>query len=55
MSAERKREHLEKIQRQVTHLTTLLDEILIISQSETVSARFQPVPSDIQAMIREVD
>lgn len=53
MSPERKREHLEKIQRQVIHLTGLLDEILIISQSESVGATFQPVPSDLQALIGE--
>jgi PAS domain S-box-containing protein len=50
MSAERKDDHLNTIQSQVQHLTTMLDDILTISKAESVGLDFKPKSADLYAL-----
>jgi signal transduction histidine kinase len=54
ITLERKREELEEIQHQIRRLTTLLDEILTISRSQSVGLQLQRMPVDIETLIAEV-
>lgn len=49
-----KTEHLHKIQAQVHNLTTMLEDILIISRSETLELEFHPSWIDLEALCQSV-
>lgn len=54
ITPERKREQLEEIQHQIKRLTTLLEEILTISRSQSVGLQLQRTSVDIETLIAEV-
>ena len=54
MTDERRDEHLTTISDQVQQLTTLLDEVLLISKADTVGLAFNPAPIDVRRMVQEV-
>jgi PAS domain S-box-containing protein len=54
MSEEQKAEHLHKIQAQVQNLTTMLEDILTVSRSETLELEFKPEWFDLESLCQEV-
>ena len=51
---ERALKRLDKIQTQVKHLVSLLDDILTISRAETVGVEFDPQPTDLRRYCHEI-
>jgi PAS domain S-box-containing protein len=45
---------LSQIQAQISHLTSLMDDMLTISRAETVGLDFHPVPTNVVTFCREV-
>ena len=54
LSEEKKHFHLNRINQQVRRLTILLDDILTMSQMQTVGLEFKPAPLDLLALAHEV-
>jgi signal transduction histidine kinase len=54
LSSERRGEAFNNISKQVTHLTTLLDDILNISRADLVGQEFKPQQHDIRAFCDSV-
>lgn len=54
MNEEQKTEHLHKIQAQVQNLTTMLEDILTVSRSETLELEFKPEWFDLESLCQEV-
>jgi PAS domain S-box-containing protein len=54
LSDERRVEHLETIQEQVSSLTEMLDDILVISRAQTVALPFVPSRFQVEKFLREI-
>jgi signal transduction histidine kinase len=54
LTEEQKTEHLHKIQGQVQNLTTMLEDILTVSRSETLELEFNPEWIDLESLCQEV-
>jgi PAS domain S-box-containing protein len=52
LSEDKQMEYLDQIRSQVSHLVSLLDDVLAISRAEAIKEEFAPVPSDLQALCR---
>ncbi|MFA7421196.1 MAG: PAS domain-containing sensor histidine kinase [Melioribacteraceae bacterium] len=50
---QKKNEHFDRIRGMVEYLTKLLDDILLISRSETGNTSFQPKPVNLQKIIED--
>jgi PAS domain S-box-containing protein len=49
LSPEKIEEHLDKIAKQVSRLTPLIDDVLALNRAETVREHLQPMPIDLEA------
>jgi signal transduction histidine kinase len=54
LTEEQRTDHLHKIQTQVKNLTTMLEDILTISRSETLELEFKPDWIDLESLCQEV-
>ncbi|MEB3309311.1 MAG: PAS domain S-box protein [Snowella sp.] len=54
LSEEKKRQHLQRIQDSVQHMTTLLDDVLMMSRAEAEKIAFNPQPLNVIAFCRDL-
>ncbi len=54
MSEEKRTNHLEKIKTQITHMTDLMDDILLMSKADAVGLQFDPQEMDVSAFVGEL-
>lgn len=54
LTEESKQKHFQRIQAAVKYMTSLVNDVLFVNQSEVGSLEFSPVPLDIEEISREV-
>ena len=53
-SEEKKLVHIRRIQSSIQHMTTLLNDVLLIGKAEAGKLEFNPVPIDLEKFCREI-
>ena len=53
-NAQKSLPHIERIQTAAIHLTTMLEEILVMGQAESIGMEFDPKPVDLPAFCRSI-
>lgn len=53
-SAEKQREHIQRIQKAAVYMTSLLDGVIVLDQTDAGQLRFEPVPLDLLAFLQNL-